>query len=69
MNTVKTEFKIYYETMESGQFESLVHPVAFETLNEARTFAKELLDKETTLGATLVQSIVRDEAGQVVFES
>lgn len=69
MNFVKTEFKIYYETMASGKFESLVHPVAFPTLMEARAFAAELMEKDTTLGATLVQSIVRDDAGKVVLES
>ena len=67
MATVKTEFKVYYESTASGKFESLVHPEGFPTLEAAREFTDELLSKDTTLGATLVQSIVRDPAGNVVM--
>ena len=67
MATVKTEFKVYYESTASGKFESLVHPEGFPTLEAAREFTKDLLSKDTTLGATLVQSIVRDTAGNVVM--
>lgn len=67
MAFVKTEFKIYYETTVSGVFESLVHPTSFETLAEARAFTQALMEEETTLGATIVESIVRDEEGNSVL--
>lgn len=67
MAYVKTEYKVYYESTASGKFESLVHPEGFSTLAEARAFVNKLLEKDTTLGATLVESIVRDEQGNAVM--
>ncbi len=66
MAYVKTEYKVYYESTASGKFESLIHPEGFPTLQAAREFVEALLEKETTLGATLVESIVRDEHGHAM---